>query len=413
VEIVDDADGDGTRDLWISGQLGSLACFVPGAARGDVPVDRCWTGAPSDFAGSALAPVGDVGFGERSLAIGAIGAADNTGAVYVVPASLDAPATLEDALAVYTGESPVDYAGIALAAAGDVTGDDVADFLVGATGNDASGSEEGRAYLVAGPITGGTHALADSHTTWAGGATLPPPHAVDPTIAGDGLGWALSGGADFDGDGLPDVVLGAVANDIGFENGGAVAIYAAPLPAAALTFTDADVLFVGDATQMWIGDQVELVPDLDDDGRADLLVSGAMQLEGTVWVLPGTSDGGVGQVADARTTLVGEELYDQAGYALAMGDRDEDGAADLAVGAAFHDLRGRLYEVPGPLPFGTHPLADVATRTWDAGDDNEQVGSAVAIADVDDDGAADLLYGAPFNNATGFYAGSACLVLGP
>ena len=415
VEIVGDADGDGTRDLWVAGQLGSLACFVPGAAKGDVLVDRCWTGEPNDFAGSALALVHDGGgSGLDVLAIGAIGAAGNTGAVYVVPEFLDAPATLDDAIAVYTGEAPVDYAGIAVADAGDVTGDGIGDFLVGATGSDAAGSEEGRAYLVAGPVTGGTHALADSPTIWGGGATVPPPpHAVDPTIAGDGLGWAMSGGADFDGDGLDEVVLGAVANDIGFLNGGAAAVYAAPLTAGTLTFTDADVLIVGDATQMWVGDQVELVPDLDGDGRADLLVSGAMQREGSVWLFPGTTQGGVVEVADALTTLVGEDLYDQAGYALAMGDRNLDGVLDLVVGAAFHDLRGRIYEVPGPIPPGTYALADIAGSTWDAGDENEQVGSALVLADVDGDGASDLFYGAPFNNANGIYAGSACLMLGP
>jgi len=414
VEVVGDADGDGTRDLWVAGQLGSLACFVPGTATGDVLVDRCWTGEPNDFAGSALALVRDGGGpGDDVLAIGAIGAAGNTGAVYVVPQLLETPSTLDSALTVYTGEAPVDYAGIAVADAGDVTGDGVGDLLVGATGSDAAGSEEGRAYLVAGPITGGIHALADSPTIWGGGATVPPPHAVDPTIAGDGLGWALSGGQDFDGDGLSEVALGAVANDIGFENGGAAAIYAAPLPLAWLTFTDADVLVVGDETHMWLGDQVELVPDLDGDGLADLLVSGAMQLEGSVWLFPGTTQRGVVEVADASTTLVGEDLYDQAGYALASGDRNADGTLDLVVGAAFHDGRGRIYEVRGPIPPGTNELADLAATTWDAGDENEQVGSALALADIDGDGASDLFYGAPFNNANGLYAGSACLVLGP
>ena len=415
VEIVGDADGDGTRDLWVAGQLGSVACFVPGAATGDVLVDRCWTGEPDDFAGSALALVHNGGgSGQDVLAIGAIGASGNTGAAYIVPEFLDGPSTLDDAIAVYTGEAPVDYAGIAVADAGDVTGDGIGDLLVGATGSDAAGSEEGRAYLVAGPITGGTHALADSSTIWGGGATVPPPpHAVDPTIAGDGLGWALSGGQDVDGDGLAEVALGAVANDIGFENGGAVAVYAAPLPAAMLTFTDADVLVVGDATQMWLGDQVELVPDVDGDGLADLLVSGAMHLDGSVWLFPGTTQRGVVQVADARTTLVGEDLYDQAGYALASGDRNGDGDMDLMVGAAFHDGRGRIYEIPGPIPPGTNALVDVVATTWDAADDNEQVGSALTLADVDGNGAADLFYGAAFNNANGLYAGSACLVLGP
>jgi hypothetical protein len=138
-----------------------------------------------------------------------------------------------------------------------------------------------------------------------------------------------------------------------------------------------------------------------------------MQREGSVWIFEGRTQRGVIDVEDARTTLVGEDLYDQAGYAIAAGDRNGDGEMDLVVGAAFHDLRGRIYEIPAPIPVDTNDLADLAVTTWDANDDNEQVGSALVLADVDGDGASDLLYGAPFNNANGLYAGSACLVLGP
>ncbi|MEK7083834.1 MAG: fibronectin type III domain-containing protein, partial [Patescibacteria group bacterium] len=58
--------------------------------------------------------------------------------------------TITSSTASFWGEEPSDFAGRRLAM-GDVTGDYVPDFLIGAYGNDANGSTAGQAYLIVSP----------------------------------------------------------------------------------------------------------------------------------------------------------------------------------------------------------------------------------------------------------------------
>jgi hypothetical protein len=418
IEIVDDLDADGRKDLAVSGQLGSLVCVVSSADEGEVVLgaERCWVGVFNDFAGSALAWPGDLdGDAVPDLAVGALaaeGAEPSSGAVHLIPGVIGLAGSFADADVSFLGERSTDYAGAAVVATGDVTGDGAPDLLIGAYGNDGGGSDEGKAYLVAGPVTGGTHLLSEVETTWVGGSKpTPPPHAVDPTIAGDGLGWALGSGNDIDGDGWPDVGLGATANDLAGENVGVVALFHAPISAGPKVLLDADTLWFGTADQAWAGDQVELVGDLDGDGIGDVVASGAMHEEGRVWVLPSAADGGT--VSDARATFVGEQIWDQAGYSIAVFDQDTDGALDLAMGAPFRGgAAGRVYVVRGPIESGTHLLAD-SVEWFDAVTDDDGAGSAVAMDDLDGDGTGSLLYGSPFNDRGGIWAGAVCGIADP
>ena len=115
--------------------------------------------------------------------------------------------------------------------------------------------------------------------------------------AGDQWGAEMSSG-DTDGDGLPDLAVGAPGEDIGSApDAGAVwTLRGAPggLTATGARSFDqnhADIPGVAEASDRW-GGQVRLL-DADNDGRFGLLAAapGENTADGFVWVLPAGSSG--------------------------------------------------------------------------------------------------------------------------
>ncbi len=110
-----------------------------------------------------------------------------------------------------------------------------------------------------------------------------------------------------------------------------------------------------------------------------------------------------------------EANLDYAGWSVALGDANGDGASDLLIGAVGSDEAGeeagKVYLVQGPFT-GNAPLA-AASAMWVGEAPLDFAGSAVAFADVDDDGDQDLLVGAQANGSGGPTAGRAYLFRSP
>jgi hypothetical protein len=199
VSSAGDVNGDGFFDL-VVGAPGAGQVYAYFGSRKGLPDSPGWTGngAATDLFGSAVAGGGDVtgdGFDDLLVGVpGFRGGAGDTGQVLLFPGS---PAGPSSALLHVTGEDrPSARFGAALAIVGDVTGDTVADFLVGAPGmEERTGDGKGKVFLYA----GGPSLKAPMAASWS---------AFGPRASG-GFGLAVSRAGDVGGDGFSDFWVGA------------------------------------------------------------------------------------------------------------------------------------------------------------------------------------------------------------
>ncbi|MBL8965176.1 MAG: FG-GAP repeat protein, partial [Phycisphaerae bacterium] len=178
----------------------------------------------SDFSGTSARGAGDVnGDGLQDVIVGAFGADPNgaaSGAAYVIfgrgqgkPVNL---AEVEQQLGggfVMRGEKMIDFAGAAVAGAGDVNGDGLADVIVGAYGSDIKGDTSGRAYVVFGK-TGVVPVELSAVAMGQGG------FAIDGEKQYDKTGTTVGGVGDVNGDGLCDVIVASPRIDSVGEDAG-------------------------------------------------------------------------------------------------------------------------------------------------------------------------------------------------
>ncbi len=312
--------------------------------------------ADNDFSGGSVSGAGDVnGDGVDDLIIGASDASsggNNRGASYVVFGKRTA---FSAALAlsslggsdgfVLTGAADGDGSGNAVSAAGDVNGDGIGDVIIGAFGAAEGGTSRGASYVVFGKSTAFTASIALSALAGTDGLKLSG--ETDSGFAGS----SVSAAGDVNGDGIGDVIVGAIGAAEGGTNRGASYVvfgkataFTASIALSALAGTDGFKLS-GTADSESAGGSVSAAGDVNGDGFDDLIVGAAGAAEGggargASFVFFGKSSGFAPSLAlSAIDGLNGFKLSGIAnldfsgGSVSAAGDVNGDGFADLIIGA--------------------------------------------------------------------------------
>jgi hypothetical protein len=437
-----DVNGDGYDDLLVgvpksdwTGVDSGIAYLIAGGATGwglDTPLAAAMATflgeAAGDEAGMVISGAGDVNAdGLYDLLIAAPNNAETSpvaGQVYLVlgrVAGWMTGVSLSTADASFTGECSVDHAGEALAAAGDVDGDGLDDFLIAAADNGEVATGAGQVYLVLGRSVGWA---MDAGLVWADASFLGE-------SGSDCAGQAVAGIGDLDGDGLSDLVIGASGNSETAQRAGQVYVVMGRDTGWAMdqSLSSAEASFLGEADSDYAGFAVASPGDTDGDGYDDLLVgargndAGGPE-SGQVYLFLGRATGWSMDtpLANADASFVGEWAYDELGRSLGVAtaptDLDGDGLADLLLGAQKNDAAasqaGKMYVFFGnPAGWAMGTLAADADAYFLGEAQNDETGYSIASAgDVDGDGLSDLLVGSPYNDESGADAGQAYLVLG-
>jgi len=261
---------------------------------------------------------------------------------------------------VFQGESPclTIYTGLVLA---DFNGDGIEDVAVGAQSGGSTvdpvthtsdGLGPGYAYIVLGPLVA-SRSLADADGRISGNSSQ------------DTLSRTLEVGSDFDGDGLPELIIGAPAEEQSAESAGAA--YVVPGDDVARYAPVAEVasvsVFGGRTEGLKLGSGAIDGGDLDGDGKRELIVvaealdwaSKVHKGRGEAYVFRGPQEGTL-TTDDAILTVFGPYPEDYFGGISGYGgslfgdvDLNADGYDDWLAGAALanEDYAGAVYSFYG------------------------------------------------------------------
>ena len=261
-----------------------------------------------------------------------------------------------------SGPAPDKRFAISIAGVGDLNGDGVSDFIVGAANTSPNGiSAAGTVFVYSG----------------SDGAYL---YQIDGKASADYLGQSVVGIGDVNNDGKPDFIVAASTYASVYSGLDSVLLSTIGLPTASLM--EASFATAGD---------------VNGDGKLDILIG--VPSASTVFIHS--------IIDDSLLYQINGSGQDQFGYSVAgIGDVDEDGYPDFIVGAPGADTVGSLGNIEFGAVFvysgidGTLLHEVRGTHLW------EYLGfSVTTIRDWDGDGKKDFIASGPLGTNSGYFFG--------
>jgi hypothetical protein len=323
-----------------------------------------------------------------------------------------------------SGEEAGDSSGWSVSSAGDVNGDGFADLIVGAPDADpfryySYSYSSGASYVVFGGADGFSPNLDLSALDGGNGFKIS-------NVTSDGYsGGSVSSAGDVNGDGFADVIVGAYGES--FVVFGKAESFGSSIDLS--TLDGSNGFKISGTGAGFVGWSVSSAGDVNGDGFDDLIMGdygGALVASGVCYVVFGKA-GGFGSNIDV-STLNGHNGFkisgagsDFVGWSVSAGDVNGDGFDDLIVGAPGASPNGTSsgasYVVFGKAS-GLGKNIDLSTLDGNNGFriSGEAVGdtsgwSVSAAGDVNGDGFADLIVGAPRADPNGNNNSGASYVL--
>jgi hypothetical protein len=388
VSSAGDVNGDGFDDLIIGHSDKSYVVFGKAdgtavyssdvvAGIGGFAINReafTYNLSPSNL-GISVSGAGDVnGDGFDDLIVSAPGAGNlsSPGKSYVVFGKADGAAvSLSDVVAgiggfVLNGEAASDISGISVSGAGDVNNDGFDDLIVGASGADLNGNASGKSYVVFGGDFLASEPVANENILASVLLRKPlvipatellkwnPDNVLTVTEVSNAVGGTVSlvdGVVTFQA--APGFVGVAtfeytVNNSIDGTNTGTASVTvnsSVKLSDVALDTNTSGFVINGEAAGDYSGWSVSGAGDVNGDGKADLIIGiGILSDANKSYVVFGKGDGTAVSLSEVTAgiggfAINGEVAGDISGFSVSgAGDVNGDGLADLIVGAPGADL---------------------------------------------------------------------------
>jgi len=268
------------------------------------------------------------------------------------------------------GEAAYDYSGMSVSAAGDINGDGVDDLLIGALYASPLGRDQaGSTYVVFGSRKGFPGSFDLSSLNGTNGFKLNG-------VALDRSGYFVSAAGDINGDGIDDLLIGSpCATPSGRHYAGKTYVvfgsrnaFPSSFDLSSLNGTNGFDLS-GEAADDQSGHSVSAAGDINGDGIDDLLIGSPYAAPfgrshaGSTYVVFGSRSVFPSSIELSSLNgtngfkLNGEATWDRSGYSVSVaGDINGDGIADLLIGAPIAAPFGRISAGSTYVIFGSRSV---------------------------------------------------------